>query len=145
MRLRKAFTLLEILVSIAIGLIMIGTVIWYTVSFARNRNLDAAVDITVTYLRTAAMRSMQSEGNVPHGVSFSDGNITLFRGDSYASRLVSFDSVSSKPDYVSVTGIGEVVFSKQAAAPSVSGNITISNGRKSVVITVYPSGAISQP
>lgn len=145
MKTRGGFTLFEILVSLAIGMIIFGAVVVSTSAFTRNRHLDSAVDTAVSYLRTAAMRSMQGEGNASHGVSFASGRITLFRGDSYVARDQAYDTVWERPDYVTAAGLQEIIFGKQTGTPSATGDIVFSNGRKAITVTVYPTGAISQP
>jgi prepilin-type N-terminal cleavage/methylation domain-containing protein len=142
---RRGFTLFEILVSLAIGLILVGGAAAYSFAFSKDRHLYAASDTAVSYLRTAAMRAIQSEGNSSHGVSLSGGQFTLFRGSSYASRDTDHDIIWASPAYVTASGPQEIVFGKQTAVPSVTGDIILSNGRKTVTITVYPTGAISQP
>jgi len=65
---RRGFTLLEILVNMAIGLILVGLAVYSTSHFIENRNLEAVSDTLVSYLRSAEARALQSEGNVSHGV-----------------------------------------------------------------------------
>lgn len=141
---RKGFTLLEILVSIGIGLLILGSVATATTAFTKHRQLDATADMAVSYLRTAAMRAAQSEDNLPHGVKMANGQITLFRGTSYDLRETDGDTVWVQPSYITVTGPTEIVFSKEAAVPSATGNIVFFNGRNTVTITVYATGAVSQ-
>lgn len=141
---RKGFSLIEVLITIGIGLVIFTGAVGVTVGFVRNRQLDETVEVAVSYLRSAAVRSIQGEGNSSHGVSIAGGYVVLFRGASYAGREAAYDVVWNRPDYVVASGLGEVVFSKQAGLPSASGNIVFSNGARTITITVHPTGAISQ-
>jgi prepilin-type N-terminal cleavage/methylation domain-containing protein len=140
---RRGFTLFEVLISIAIGLIIVSLSVFATASFIKNRELEAVSDTLVTYLRSAEARAIQSEGNTSHGVSTAGGKITLFRGASYASRQTVYDMTLPYDSYFQFSGISEVVFAKQTGAPSATGTITVSNGTKTTIITIYSTGAIS--
>jgi prepilin-type N-terminal cleavage/methylation domain-containing protein len=140
---RRGFTLLEVLVSMAIGLVLVGFAAYATSHFIENRALEAVSDTLVSYLRSAEARALQSEGNVSHGVSTAGGKITLFRGASYASRQTVYDTVLPYDGYIQFSGISEVVFAKQTGLPSATGTITVTNGIRSTTITVYSTGAVS--
>ena len=129
--------------SLSIGLILVGLAVYSTAHFVQNRDLEAVSDTLVSYLRTAEARALQSEGNVSHGVSTAGGKITLFRGASYAARQTAYDTTLPYDGYIQFSGISEVVFAKQTGAPGASGTITVSNGIRSTVITIYSTGAIS--
>ena len=144
MRKRQGFTLIEIMVAFGVGLIVFGVVAIISINFVKNRELEVVSETLVSYLRAAEQRALASEGNTNHGVSGSNGKLTLFRGVDYQHKDASYDTTLPYPSYITVTGIGDVVFSKQTGAPSVSGVITVGNGIRSVPITVYSTGAISQ-
>jgi prepilin-type N-terminal cleavage/methylation domain len=143
MRQRSGFTLVEILVTICIGLILARFAVLATINFTKNRELEAVSDTLVTYLRTAETRALQSERNVNHGVSTVGGKITLFSGNSYAARQTAYDTILPYDSYLQFSGISEVVFAKQTGLPSATGTITVGNGTKTLTITIYSTGAIS--
>jgi len=140
---RRGFTLMEVLVNMAIGLILVSLAVYATSHFIENRNLEAVSDTLVSYLRSAEARALQSEGNMSHGVSTSGGKITLFRGASYATKVTAYDTTLPYDSYIHFSGISEVVFAKQTGLPSALGTITVTNGIKSTIITIYSTGAIS--
>lgn len=134
---------MEILVNLAIGLILVGLAVYATSHFIENRDLEAVSDTLVSYLRSAEARAIQSEGDTSHGVSTAGSKITLFRGTSYASRTTAYDTTLPYDSYIHFSGISEVVFAKQTGLPSATGTITVTNGIKSTIITIYSTGAIS--
>ena len=97
---RRGFTLLEVLVSLAIGLVLVGLAVYATSHFIQNRDLEAVSDTLVSYLRSAEARARQSEGNMSHGVSTSGGKITLFRGASYATKVTAYDTPLPNDSYI---------------------------------------------
>ena len=144
MKKRAGFTLFELLIALAIGFILAVSVAIISVNFVRNREMEVVQETLVSYLRAAEQRALASESNVAHGVSMTGGNLTLFRGASYAARQTAYDTVLPYPSYITVTGITAVVFAKQAGTPSVSGTMTITNGLRTAIITIYSTGSISQ-
>ncbi len=144
MKKRSGFTLFELAVAFGIGLILSAAVVIISINFIKNRQIETVQETLVSYLRAAEQRALASEGNVPHGVSMTGGNLTLFRGTSYAARQTNYDTVLPYPSYITVAGITEVVFAKQTGAPSVSGTMTVQNGLRSATITIYSTGSISQ-
>lgn len=144
MKSRRGFTLIEIMVSFGVGLILLGVTVIISANFIKNRELVVVTEGLVSYLRSAEQRALASEGNMNHGVSVTGGQLTLFRGSSYAGRQTAYDSILPFQSYITITGITEVVFAKQTGAPSYAGTVTVGNGTRSASIIIYSTGAISQ-
>jgi hypothetical protein len=125
-------------------LILLGAVVLVSINFIKNREVAIVSETMVSYLRAAEQRALASEGNTSHGVSVAGGNLTLFRGTSFANKIAAYSTVMPYPSYITMTGFTEVVFAKQTGAPSFSGTITVNNGIRTAAITVYSTGAISQ-
>lgn len=142
---RRAFTLIEIVLTIGIGSVIFGVVGFLAIRWFEARQLEIVAKTLTSYLRTAAVRAIQSEGGADQGVSRAGGRFTLFRGSSYAARQQSFDTVFPYLGGVQVTGPVETVFSRQSGLPSVSGPYTLTNGFRTDVITLYSTGAVSGP
>jgi type II secretory pathway pseudopilin PulG len=141
---RKGFTMVEIVVSMAITILLAGLASFAVARLIANQELNAISGTLVSYLRTAENRALQSEDGISHGVSTSGSKLTLFHGVSYAGRDASLDAITPYPSYLQFSGPSEVVFAKQTGAPSATGAITVSNGTRSIVITIHTSGAISR-
>jgi len=144
MRKRRGFTLVEILVVLCVMFILLGAVVIISFNFIKNREIAVVSETMVSYLRAAEQRALASEGNTSHGVSVAGGNLTLFRGASFANKVAGYNTVLPYPSYITITGFTEVVFAKQTGAPSFTGAITVNNGIRTATITVYSTGAISQ-
>jgi type II secretory pathway pseudopilin PulG len=144
MKSRCGFTLIEITISLGVTLILFGVVAIISINFIKNRTAEVVTETLVSYLRAAEQRALASEGNTNHGVSVAGGNLTMFRGTSYALRQTAYDTIMPYPSYITFSGITEVVFAKQTGVPQSAGTIAVNNGIHSSVITVYSTGAISQ-
>lgn len=140
----RGFTLVEILATLALGILIVSLIGIATTKFIEQRELDVAAQTLVSYLRIAEDRAIQSEGGSPHGVSTADGKLTLFRGSSYASRVLAYDTYFPYPGYIQISGLTEVIFAKQTGVPNTTGNFNVVAGGKTDTITVYSTGAISR-
>jgi len=144
MHIRQGFTLVEMMIAFGVGLVLVSATVIISANFVKNSSMAVVVQTIVSDLRAAEQRALASEGNVSHGVKMAGGNVTLFRGASYAARQTAYDSIMPYQSYMTFSGITEVVFAKQTGAPSVAGTITVTNGLRTVVVTIYSTGAISQ-
>jgi type II secretory pathway pseudopilin PulG len=142
---RPAFTIAEIVVAVGLSAMVFSVVGFLGVRWFDNRQLQVTAKTFVSYLRTAAVRAIQSEGGADHGVSRAYGQLTLFRGSSYAGRDPAWDTVFPYAGSIQVSGPAEVVFSRQAGWPSATGTFVFANAFRSVSITVHSTGAISGP
>ncbi|OGC38607.1 hypothetical protein A2V54_02000 [candidate division WWE3 bacterium RBG_19FT_COMBO_53_11] len=128
---RGGFTILEILLSIAVIGILSGILIPVSRSFQLINDLDVAANTTVQTLRRAQLLSQAMDGDTSWGVRVQSGNITLFKGASYASRDPAFDETFSSPS-VTVSGLQEVVFSKFLGTPQTTGTLVLTSANNEV-------------
>ncbi len=139
---KAGFTLIEIVIVMAI-VMFIGTigVIVSANSYQRylfHSDLDTAVAL-VSKARSSAMHSI---GEMSHGVYFGDpDNFILFRGESYASRVISFDLPVERSKATTASGTSEVIFNPPSGE-STNMVLTLSNGVQSFNITINDEGGI---
>ncbi|MEK7518966.1 MAG: type II secretion system protein [Patescibacteria group bacterium] len=136
------FTLIEVLLSVAlIGLIAsIGAVVYQQL---QNRNaLDVAAVTVATQYRRAQALSRASDANTSWGVRVDAGTITLFQGASYASRVVTFDEISSPATSITSSGFVEVVFAKFTGLPQTTGTLTLTGPNDSRTLTLNAQGTV---
>ncbi len=141
------FSLVEILVVIGILGILTGIVAPKVVHFYNAYQMDALAQDLVQTLRSADMRSMQSEGSSPYSVHLitgPGGSFTLFRGTNYAARDTSYDEMHPIPSALSLSYSGagpDISFTKIEGLTTNTGSITLSwpdgNQTRSMSVGTY--------
>lgn len=140
----SGFTLLEVLLSIALITILAGVSLpaYYTL-FSRN-DLDVAKNQVSQSLGRASFVSSASVGDTTWGVKVLSGNIIVFKGASYAGRDASFDEIYSMSPSVTPSGLSEIVFSKMTGFPqSIGAIILTSTNGETRTITINSKGSVS--
>lgn len=123
----KAFTLVEVLLVIAVIGILVGLSAPVFYAFQVKNNLNVAVDSVVQSTRRAQLLSQSVDGDDSWGVKVNSGSVVIFQGGSYASRDVNFDEVIDISNDILISGWDEIVFSKFFADPSTTGMITLTS------------------
>jgi four helix bundle protein len=138
----KGVSLIELLLVVAILLIIFIPVGALGSGFLARIDLDNASAEIASFLRTSQINAMASKGASRWGVNVSGSDITLFVGDSYASRDQTYDQVSKLSSRVSVTAF-EVVFDKVIGDPNTTQTINLANSiGGTVTITVNEVGIV---
>lgn len=140
----KAFTLVEVLLSLAvIGLLTgIGIPVYRTVQV--KNDLSVTVNVVVQTLRRAQILSQSVDGDISWGVKIQSSDITLFKGVSYATRDANFDEVFDMPLNVIPSGLDEIVFAKFSGLPQTTGTVTLtSSSGDAVNIIINVKGIIT--
>ena len=121
---QAGFTLLELMLSIAIISVLTGLSLPLYESFLRRNDLDLTVQSAASLVRRAEVYARGNSGDSVWGVAFQSSGITLYKGASYATRAAAFDETVAMPGSVNVSGLSEVTFAKLTAMPSASGTVT---------------------
>lgn len=82
---KYGFTLMEILLVIAISLLLLGTTLSVFFSFSKSRAIDVASERIIDTLRIARSHTLASKDESTYGVHFASSTITLFKGSSFSS------------------------------------------------------------
>ena len=149
---QQGFTLIEMVLTIGIiALLAAFSIPVYGNLFTRN-DLDDAKMIVVQALRRAELSAQAEDGaninsttaNPLWGVDIQNGNVTVFRGQTYAGRVQSDDEVYPIGNTVTVTSSPvDIFFSPETgfstSASTVSATLTVSSG-ESRTISVSPNG-----
>jgi len=137
------FTLLEVLLSVAVVAILAGVSVPLYQSFQIHSDLDEAAATFVHALRRAQTLAMTGSGDSMWGVAAQNGSITVFRGASYVLRGSSTDETFDVSPMLSITGVWEIVFSKVEGHPSVTGStIFTSSAGEARTITINEAGTV---
>ena len=140
----SGFTLIEILVTIAIFAIILSIVIVATKSFSDTVNLDNAGKIIGTNIKLAKMRSVGALNDTNYGVRFEGDKITVFAGDTFdvsdpTNKVVNL-SDNVKISSINLAGGGiDLVFNRLTGTTNNAGTIEIelandSSEKKQIVI-----------
>ena len=136
MRSTQAFTLVEVLLTVALLSILGGLLFPVGFSFFQSQILDEAREGLVGVLRSAQALALAGTHDTSFGVKILPSAYVLFEGDAYASRVADEDLSFSLPADMEISGPDEIIFSEGSSIPSVSGTIdlVLNTRRASVVI-----------
>lgn len=139
----KGFTLLEVLLSIAIIAIMVGISVPVYQSFqVKNDTTIASITVTQT-LRRAQVLAQGSDGDSTWGVKTQTNNITLFKGATFETRDTTFDESFELPSTLTPSGVTEVTFSKMSGLPIETGSLVLtSTTNEAKTVTINSKGMV---
>ncbi|MGM0628893.1 MAG: pilus assembly FimT family protein [Patescibacteria group bacterium] len=142
----SGFTLTEIVVVIAI-LTLISTLLFSVFHSLRDyRALERDVAEVRAYLEEARIYTQGSREDSSYGVYFSGDEITLFKGDSWATKEKELKkhTFNSSTDLVAgnVSDGDEVVFKGLFGKPGVVGNVNLSGATRDITVSVLSSGFV---
>jgi len=139
----KAFTLVEMLLSIAVIVVLTAIMAPIFVSFQTRNNVDIAAMALVRSLRRAEELSRNGEADSSWGVNVTSSSIIVFKGSSYAARDVNLDEIFTIPSNISFTGTSSMVFSKLYGLPAASSTITLTSvNNESRTVTINTKGLV---
>jgi prepilin-type N-terminal cleavage/methylation domain-containing protein len=155
MKNNSGFTLVELLIVIAIFIIIYGLAVQAFSLFRKEGELSNSAEEILNILRLAQSRTLASEGASQYGVYFdttpNHQQYTLFKGSSYVSRNPPSDEVREIPKSVdlyevSLGGSQEVVFDRLVGDTKNFGKISLrlkSDNSKTKTIAIQSSGKIT--
>lgn len=142
----KAFTLIEILISIGILSIILGISLTTFKAITKQQNLDRDVEAAGSYILRARNQTITGEDNSQYGIHFSSTSVTLFKGTTYvaaSSTNLEFNFNNRTYLYSSnLTGsTSDVYFKKLSGAPSATGTVIYRLGGETAQKTIYIYGS----
>ena len=127
----RGFTLIEILVVIAITVILITLAVPTYRFFQKESDLMNNTEKIINTLRLSQNKTLSSEGASQYGVHLDQTTYTLFKGNNYILRDDSFDEIHEFPESVEISevildgGGSEVIFDRISGTTSQFGSLTI--------------------
>jgi prepilin-type N-terminal cleavage/methylation domain-containing protein len=141
---KKGFTMIEMLLSVALltAIAGIGSPIYQ--SFQNRNNLDVTTTTVVQTLRRAQVLAQSVESDMPWGVNLQNGSLILFKGDVFETRDAEFDDVFEIPASIATSGVPEIIFSKLTGIPQTTGSIVLSStANETTAIAINEKGTIT--
>lgn len=138
---RLAFTLIEVLVVVAIMTIIFVLVGPIAYNFYFDYELDSEYSLLNSLLRYARNLSMVNHNESDHGLYIAAGDFVVFQGASYATRDAAQDKNFSRNSSISVTGPTELLFTALSGRTA-STTYTVSFSGKSRDVYVNIEGLV---
>lgn len=140
----KGVTLIELLIIISlIFAISLFSAPFFSRSITQNAVINTE-DYLVGALRKAQLYSMTGKQNGVWGVQNGSGVITLFQGNSFATRNQVFDETHELNSQVTVSGFSEITFFQRTGLPSVTPTITISDPVSTETLQINSQGIVNE-
>lgn len=147
---QKGFTLIELIVVIAIVAVVASAALTSLGSFSQNTYLIDSTDQTLTLLRKAQARAINGLNGSNWSIEFDapSDQLTLFRGDDYASRDQSFDQVLAYPESVDLNnvslggGAATALTFVKTSGTTTAGSFELTNGVDTQQFTINSLGQI---
>ena len=141
------FTLIEILISVAIVGVIAAVAVSASRSFLEGKTAESAVYETLSALSRARSLTLASKGASQYGVHFETDSVSVFKGTSFASGNPENDVIflykGAKIDNISLSGGGQnVIFERLSGKSAQTGTVTVSGlgGENPRVISIYETG-----
>lgn len=139
---KTGFTLLEIILVVAMLAISSGIVAPIYYSAKNNDDLINSRDSLISSLRRAQLLSMAVKNDQPWSLKIDDQNIIVFKGDDFLNRNQDYDELVSLNRNINISGIDEIVFSKLKGRPNVNGDFLLSSNNRQIIISVNQLGIV---
>ncbi len=141
---KNGFTFLELLIVLSIMLVIgvMSSVIYSR--FLLQNAVANTQDELFGQFRKAQLYAMVGKQNSNWGVNYGTNKITLYKGNSFASRTTAFDEIFTVNTTVNVNGLSDENFSRITGTPSTTLSITMSGGGNSKTLSVNAQGMASE-
>jgi prepilin-type N-terminal cleavage/methylation domain-containing protein len=143
-KLNSGFTFIELILVIALILVLGTMSTGFAARFLTQNAVDNTTDQFVSSLRKAQLNAMMGKQNSNWGVNYASNTITLYRGNSFATRTAAFDERYTVNTAVSVSGFSELNFTRMTGAPGSTPTFTISGNGNSNTVTINSQGVVNR-
>lgn len=141
---KRGFSLIEVLLSVALMALIAVMSIPLSANLLARNNLDVAATTIAQGLRRAQVLSEAVQGDSTWGLGVQGGNITVFKGATYAGRDATYDESSELPPSITPSGLTSVVFSHRQGLPDTVGTFTLTSyTNETRTITINAKGTLT--
>jgi len=140
----NGFSLIELLLVIAIMGLIVGISIPFYQSFQLSSQIDTTTNEIIGSLRRAQIRSMASDFDDSWSVRIgTNSQVILYKGYDFNARNIDYDEIFEIAPTITISGITDINFDKLTGKTSDIGNINLlSSGGNSQTISVNSQGEI---
>lgn len=141
---QRGFTLIEMLLSVAIIAMLAGLSLPVYQSFYNRNELDITAQQLASAVRRAHLYSRAGNQDSQWGVEIQEGAFILFKGATYDTRDPAHDETITFPTSTSVSSLGDLRFAKFTGIPTTTGSITLTNiNNEARTVTLNAKGMVS--
>jgi len=137
------FTLLEIMITLAIFSATITLGLFVGLDFYKSYILTTERDTLISILRKARADAMNNFLESPRGIFIGNNEYIIFSGYSYLSRNSDYDESIVRSRAIFVSGLQEIIFQPVSGISETFGETNLSDGIKNAVIEINEEGRIS--
>ena len=127
-QLKRGFTILEMLIAIAVLVILATIIIGAMANFRDSSEFNRAVDEVVAIIREARSKTLASEDGFQFGIHFESSRVVLFKGTSFVDSDPNNKvlTLSGRVEIfnINITG-GNVVFERLTGDANPSGDVSV--------------------
>ncbi len=155
-KINRGFTLVELLIVIAIGAIILGGSFVAYSRMAGKSYLDTRTYELIQAIRQAQLNSMVRLNDSQWGIHIdpdlggNNDNFVIFKGSTYAGRDISYDFVTDLPNNISISSVSlngggnDIIFSKTTGVTLQYGSITLTDNQSdSYMLNINSYGVVS--
>ncbi len=141
---RHGFTLIEMLLSVAVITVIAGISIPIYQSFQVRNDLDLSASTIAQTARRAQFLAQASDGDSNWGVHVQSGSIVLFKGSTFAARDTTVDETFDLPASLAPTGTSDLIYQKVTGMPAATGTVLLtSTANETRTILINAKGMVS--
>jgi prepilin-type N-terminal cleavage/methylation domain-containing protein len=139
---RYGFTLVEVVVTLALVSIIGALSVSGFVQYKQSVTFES-IEQTLEYaLRRANHLSSVEAQNTSWGVFVEETAVTVFMGDSYATRTTDSDEILDLAEEISIVADQEIVFNQGSGLPTSPAHFELVSNDSITLISVLSTGAL---
>ncbi len=143
-RLRAGFTLVEIMIAVAIFTMLLGFGLIVGMDFYRSYSFNSERNISLAVLRKARTEAMVNIDQAAHGVHITATQYTIFEGAAFTGRpaaQVALDETIKAQPTITLTPV-DIVFNQLDGSVTTPGSFTVSDGARLSTVLINNEGRI---